>query len=216
MIKNIIEDNLWYDGGVYPVVDNTDQVSYVTTGTRMGSYTGNVDWLKIKSVYAYKDYTITLTPGGALTVAAPDGNNNIVLTYISATSTQTEIADKLAESAYITSATAENGSGVVTSDTSVGTLKCGKFRVKRKEGAHIGDAVEDEELYNIQCESDTEENIKDMLREIRKLSNKIMTIFSYVYDTVGYPYWVHFGDGDDKRNEGNNDFIITLDGIGRW
>lgn len=215
MIKNIIEDNLWYDGGVYPVVDNTDQISYATTGTRMGSYTGNVDWLKIKSVYAYKDYTITLNPTDHLEVNDPV-DENIILDYINETSTQTEIADKLAESAYITSATPENGSGVVISDTSVGTLKSGKFRVKRKEGAHIGDAVEDEELYNIQCESDTEENVKDMLREIRKLSNKIMTIFSYVYDTVGYPYWVHFGDGDDKRNEGNNDFIITLDGIGRW
>jgi len=212
MIKNIIEDYLWYDGEVYPIVDKVDQVSYVVTGTRMGSYSGNTNWLKIKSVYAYKDYTITLTPSDEESVAVPDGNNNIVLKYISTTSIQSDIATVLATSAYITSAEAANGATVITADESVGTLKCGRFFVKRKEGGHPHTGgVDQAELYNIKLESDTEENVKDMVTQLRLLNNNINS-YSYKWDisTPNYPFSLKFGDADDKANQGNNDFIITI------
>ena len=209
MIKNIIESYLWYDGEVYPVVDDTNQVDYATTGTRMGNYSGNVNWLKLVSTYAYKDYTITLNADVGLNVNAPDENNNIVVNYNDGVSTQSEIAAALQASAYITTATAANASGVVTSDDDVGTLRGGKFVVKRKEGGHIGKNVDQAELYNIKCESDTEENVKRMITNLRLLNNNINS-FSYVWETSGYPFWLKFGDADDKRNPGNNEFIITI------
>lgn len=208
MIKNIIESYLWYDGEVYPIVDDTNQVSYATTGLRMGNYSGNINWLKLVSTYTYNEYTITLNAAAAIDVKAPVANE-IVIDYNDGVSTQTEITAALQASAYITTATAANGSGVVTSDDDSQLLRGGKFVVKRKEGGHIGMDVDQAELYNIKLESDTEENVKAMVTNLRLLNNNINS-FSYKWETSGYPFSLKFGDADDKQNQGNNEFIITI------
>ena len=213
MIKNIIEDYLWYDGEVYPVVDNTDQVSYATTGIRMGNFSGNKNWLKLVTTYTYNGFTITLNPTAvdAIVINAPISEEIVVDYYSHAVngSTQTEIAAALQASEYITTATAANESTIVVADSDSGILRGGKFVVKRKESGHITKHIHTAELYNVKCESDTEENIKYMINDLRLLNNNVNS-FSYKWATPGYPFWIRFGDGDDMKNEGNNEFIITI------
>ncbi len=213
MIKNIIESYLWYDGEVYPIVDDTNQITYATTGIRMGNYSGNTNWLKLKTTYTYNGYTITLNPTAvdAIVVNAPV-LEEIIIDYYSHVvdgSTQTEIAAALQASAYITTATAANGSGIVVADSDEGILRGGKFTVKRKEGGHISKHIHEVELYNIKCESDTEENVKEFINDLRRLSNNV-NFFSYKWATANYPFWLKFGDADDMQNIGNNEFIITI------
>ena len=198
MIKNIIESYLWYDGEVYPIVDDTNQVSYATTGLRMGSYSGNTGWLKIISTYEYNGYTFELMPLPVDNIQVVLQGTNFVVEYYDENSTQAEIAAVIQASDYATTATAENGTDAVVDDTSVGTLRGGKFVVKRKEGGHIGMDVDQAELYNIKLESNTEENVKAMVTNLRLLNNNINS-FSYVWETSGYPFSLKFGDADDAK-----------------
>ena len=214
-VKDLIEAALWYDGEVYPLLDDVDNVSYSRSGTRMGDYSGYTDWLKLISTYAYRNYTITLLPDTELTVVAPDVNNNIVVKYIDTTSTQTQIAAALQASDYITTATATNGAIAVTQDSDVGTLRIGKFFVKRKEGGITPNDAYDGEIYNIYCESDSEENVKIMINNIHKLTTTTGP-FAFVWTSAGDPFWVRFFGGDDRKNESNTDFVIRVSGEARW
>ncbi len=216
IVKDIIEDALWYDGGVYPTFDSTDNMSYTKSGTRLGNYSGYKNWLKLVSTYAYKDYTITLSPSDNLTVNVPDENNDILVEYINTTSTQAQIATALQNSDYITTATASNGAIAVTADSSSAELLIGKFFVKRKEAGLPARDIHEVELYNIKCESDTEEHAKIMINNIRLLNTSISP-FSFVYSSIGDPFFVRFGAaGDDKQNEQNVENIITISGDVRW
>lgn len=204
IIKDIIEDYLWYDGEVYPIVDNTDQISYVKTGVRMG--VGG--WLKIISTWAYNGYTVTLNPTTTLEVKDPVANE-IVIDYVDNGSRREDIASAMQASSYFTTVTAVDGASILASDDDSQVLAGGRFRVKRKEGGHIDLDVDQAELYNIQCESNTEENVKKMITNLRLLNNNIYA-YSYKYETVGYPFMLRFGNADDKQNQGNNEFIITI------
>lgn len=209
IIKDIIEAYLWYDGEVYPIVNNTDQISYVKTGVRMGVG----DWLKLVSTWVYNGYTVTLNPTAvdAIVVNAPVSEEIVVDYYNDATngSTRTAIAAALQSSDYFTTASATNGTTKPIDDDDSKVLAGGKFFVKRKEGGHIALGVDQAELYNIKLESDTEENTKKMVSNLRLLNNNIYA-YSYKYETAGYPFSLKFGNADDKQNQGNNDFIITI------
>jgi len=220
IVKDIIEDALWYDGGIYPIFDSTDNMSYTKSGTRLGNYSGHKNWLKLVSTYAYNGFTITLNPTDedAIVINAPVDEEIIVdyFSHAAAGSTQSEIATALQASAYITTATAANGSTIVLADSSSAELLIGKFFVKRKEAGLPSREIHEIELYNIKCESDTEEHAKIMINNIRLL-NTSTSPFSFVYSSAGDPFFVRFGAaGDDKQNEQNVENIITISGDVRW